>query len=227
MRMIDKLLNLGTAIAVLSSVTLVARMLRGSQASADARLASTAAAQHVNRTIKDWRSLKQGSGWIGDSTAPVTIVEFADFQCPYCRRFFSTEQTIRAKHPRDVAILFRNLPLSYHRFAMPAAVAAQCAAQQGRFERYHDVLFSLKQPLDSVSFARLAVEAGVPDTARFVSCTRDTLSARIVQSDVDTAKRIGARGTPTLIIDGLMLASMPTPDSLEKLIDRAKRDAPR
>lgn len=222
MRTIDKMLNFGTAIAVVGSLVLVAGMLRQAPPGPEWHGANPTV-PHANRSIKDWHTLAHGDGWIGDSTARVTILEFADFQCPFCRRFFSTEQAVRLKHPRDVAVLFRHLPLSYHRSALPAAIAAECAAQQGHFERYHDLLFSVKQPLDSVSFAGLALTAGIRDTVRFASCMRDTASAKVIQADVDAAKRIGARGTPTLVINGVMLASMPAPDSLEALIGLAER----
>lgn len=84
--------------------------------------------------IQAWRDYSVEGQRMGFSGAPVTVVEFSDFQCPYCKKAWQDLQDIRKEHPNAVAVVFRNFPLSIHKFAEGAAVAAECAARQGAFE---------------------------------------------------------------------------------------------
>jgi hypothetical protein len=88
----------------------------------------------VSAAVGNWADLEQAGHRIGPASAKLTIVEFGDFECPACGEFEHTLQQVRRAYPKDVAVVFRHWPLPYHKLAYPAARAAECAADQGRFE---------------------------------------------------------------------------------------------
>jgi protein-disulfide isomerase len=138
----------------------------------------------------------------GRADAPVTVVEFTDYQCPYCRRF-QAETWPRLK--RDyvdtgkVRFIVRDLPLSFHSHARPAAEAAHCAAEQGHFWPMHDALLASDTQLDLASLVQRAQAMGL-DAARF----RDCVTANKYDSDIArnaaTAAALGLRGTPAFVL---------------------------
>jgi len=146
----------------------------------------------------------------GDPNAPITIVEFSDFQCPFCSRFFSQTLPELEKTYIDtgiVKLVYRDLPLdSLHPNARPAAIAAECADEQGKFWDYHDVLF-LKQaewgPQSSVAvsetFQTYASDLGL-ESASFESCLGSSEIADEVNRDYFDATTYGASGTPTFFV---------------------------
>ena len=138
-------------------------------------------ASAVPEPVQDWSGLLDGGHHWGDATAPVTMVIFVDFECPACRHFaLDIEQVIRAKYSlRDLRVVIRHKPLSYHRLAFHAAKASECAAEQGRFEEMYQLLFRKQDSLGLKSFGGFAAESGVPDIVAFESCT--------------TSKRVEAR----------------------------------
>jgi len=172
--------------------------------------------------VADWKEYAAVGHRIGSAGAPVTILEFGDFECPACRRFeLDALRPIEAMYPSQVAVVFRNWPLPYHKFAYPSARAAECAGDQGRFEAIHDLFYAKQDSLGLKSFAAFARDAGVRDSAAFARCIGGARFERTITADSAAAKRIGGTGTPTLVINGLRLVSIP--DSAE--LDRLVRDA--
>ena len=101
---------------------------------------------------------------LGPDTAPVVIVVFSDFQCPYCAKGQTTMDSLRRKYPTQVKFLYRHLPLeTLHPLAWPAAAASECAADQGKFTAYHDLLFRLQDSLGRVTWPTLAERVGIQD----------------------------------------------------------------
>lgn len=101
--------------------------------------------------ISDWRRFGGVGHRFGPATAPVTIVEFSDFQCPYCRIAWDTLRILRARYPTQVTLVYRHYPLQgIHPRALEAASAAECAGAQGLFERFHDVLFLRQESLSAI-----------------------------------------------------------------------------
>ncbi len=100
---------------------------------------------------------------IGATNGKITLVEFSDFECPYCGRFYSTVKQIEKDYANDVTIVFKNFPLSFHQYAKPAAVAAECAGEQGKFWEMHDKLFDLNvaQKLNTDNIKKAAEEIGL------------------------------------------------------------------
>ena len=138
----------------------------------------------------------------GHANAPVTIVEFTDYQCPYCRRF-QAETWPRLKHDYldtgRVRFIVRDLPLSFHASARPAAEAAHCAGEQGRFWPMHDVLLAGKTQLDLPSLMQQAQAMGL-DVVRFRDCVTANKYDASIARNVATATALGLRGTPSFIV---------------------------
>jgi protein-disulfide isomerase len=141
----------------------------------------------------------------GNPKAPVMIVEFSDFQCPYCQAVEATLKTVLAKHENQVALAFRDLPLSQiHAHALGAAEAARCAGEQGKFWEYHDLLFANQNKLDRNGFLEQAHTLKL-DEKQFDSCiTSEKYKAQIAQDEQD-GRRAGLNGTPGFFINGVFL----------------------
>lgn len=146
----------------------------------------------------------------GDPSAPITIVEFSDFECPACGQAFATLKTFL--HDRkDVRFIFRHFPLDetcnplltkpLHEFACSAAVAAECAGEQNRFWEFHDQLFTHQQELDRDSLFRHARDLGL-DIPRFRTCLDDPATMTRVKDDLDAGAKAEIRSTPTFFING-------------------------
>jgi len=139
---------------------------------------------------------------IGREDAPVTIIEFTDLQCPYCARY--ARQTF-PQLKRDfvdtgkLRYTSRDLPLPFHSFALPAAVASRCAGEQGRFWEYREALFASQRTLGTEPYARIAGELGL-DVAQFEACRSDGRQEAEVRADFALAAQHGIRSTPTFVI---------------------------
>jgi protein-disulfide isomerase len=138
----------------------------------------------------------------------VEIVEFSDFQCPFCQQFFNNAyKDIKAKYvdTGKVKLTFRHYPLSFHQNAEKAAEAAECANRQGKFWQYHDVLFTKAQGdgtnLDITSLKKYAKDLNL-DTNKFTTCLDNGETAEVIKKDIADAGKAGVTGTPTIFIDG-------------------------
>jgi protein-disulfide isomerase len=159
-------------------------------------------AAKLGATAKDWRRYASSGHRIGATTAPVVITEFSDFLCPFCAKSQATLRGIEAKYGGQVAIAFHHWPQpSLHPRALEAAIASECAADQGAFERYHNLLFAVQESIDSVSWTDLAHQAGVPDTNEFQRCATERRHADAIAIDARAAEGLGARGTPFFLVN--------------------------
>lgn len=174
----------------------------------------------------DWSQLLAGKLRFGPASAPVTIVEFGDFECPACKHFYlsSLAPVLRA-YPSQVSVVFRHFPLPYHRFAMPALRAAECADQQGGFEAYHSILYRMQDSLGLKSFASMAVDAHLTDSSRFKLCLAE--QGTIVSVEVDTAlgHRLEVLGTPTIFVNGWRLGGVPDSAKLDSIVLHAMKSS--
>ncbi|MCX6816146.1 MAG: DsbA family protein [Candidatus Aenigmarchaeota archaeon] len=138
----------------------------------------------------------------GDANAKVTIIEFSDFQCPFCERFYTqTLPQIETDYIKTgkVNLVFRNWPLPMHEQATPAANAIECAEEQGKFWEYHNKLFENQQSLGDVSFKQWAADLGL-DTTKFNSCYDSKKFNYEIQQDLSDGSTAGVTGTPTFFI---------------------------
>jgi protein-disulfide isomerase len=139
---------------------------------------------------------------LGSSAAPVMIIEFTDLQCPYCARFANTTwPRIRQDYVETGKVRYatRDLPLPFHAFALPAAIAVRCAGQQGKFWEFREALFRDQAQLATGTYAGLVQSLGL-DAAQFADCRRDPAVERLVQADVELAAASGIRATPSFVI---------------------------
>ena len=139
---------------------------------------------------------------LGSADAQVMIIEFTDLQCPYCARFArDTWPLLRERYVDTGRIRFatRDLPLPFHEFAVPAAVAARCAGQQGKFWEYREALFRDQSLLGQARYAALASTFGL-DTARFETCRADRAVLDAVRADAALAASSGIASTPSFVI---------------------------
>lgn len=153
--------------------------------------------------VDNWDEVMAGGHRLGPAEAPVVIVEFVDFECPYCRGYaLETLPTIQASYPAEVAVLVRHFPLRYHRFAELSAAAAICADRQGRFRAMYDLLYGVQDSLGLLPWRVVAERSGVPDLEAWEGCRDDPGVRAEVAADQALGTRTGATGTPTILVNG-------------------------
>ena len=140
---------------------------------------------------------------IGSSNAAVTIVEFADFQCPYCRESQAVIKKVINEYGSEVKLIFKHLPLDIHSQANTAARAAFCAGEQNLFWKYHDALFASRD-MDPQSLGRIASGLGL-SRLKFLSCLESDASRDAIMRDKSDAARLGIASTPTFIVNGKLV----------------------
>ncbi len=155
----------------------------------------------------------------GSPAAPVTIVEFADFECPACKDSLPVLRQLRDLYKDQVRLVYRDFPLSGHPQARPAAEAAHCAHEQGKFWAYHDALFAQAPDLKPSDYMVLAERLGL-NPAEFTACLAGTRPKAAVARDLAEAQGLGLRGTPTFFINGRYLAGFQSLEALRRHIDR-------
>jgi protein-disulfide isomerase len=152
----------------------------------------------------------------GRADAPVTIVEFSDFECPFCRRAEATVRQLLERYPDQVRLVYRHFPLEMHPDALPAAEAAACAADQGKFWEFHDKLLS--GPLDAASRERYASEVGL-DMERYKACVAKRQFKDAVAADQKAGEAAGVSGTPAFFVNGVPLSGARPLEEFVKVID--------
>ncbi len=137
----------------------------------------------------------------GPANAPVQMVEFSDFQCPFCNRVRRTVDALLKKYGKKIHLVYRHLPLTeIHPQAWKAAEYSECAGEQGRFWPYHDLVFDNAGRLNSALLAELGERAGLRSVSRFKACVRNGKYEKRVRRDVAAAGRLGINGTPAFFI---------------------------
>lgn len=141
---------------------------------------------------------------LGPETAPVTLIEYADYQCPYCKKAYYIVKEIQREMGDKVRFVFRNFPLAeLHPYAVNAAVAAEVAGSEGKFWEMHDLLFENQPALDDYDLIKYAQEIGM-DESRFKQEFGDQRFIAKVQKDYDSGLDNGVEGTPAFFINGKM-----------------------
>ncbi len=154
----------------------------------------------------------------GPEAAPVTIVTFSDFQCPYCSRAIPTVDRVVKEYDGKVRLVFRNFPLSFHDKAGKAAEAALCANEQGKFWQMHDQMFAHQDQLDVSALTQAATTLGL-DGAKLGSCLESGKYAADVQRDIEAGKKAGVSGTPAFFINGRMISGAQPYERFKEIID--------
>jgi len=168
--------------------------------------------------IARWRDSLDKGIRLGPVDAPVQLVEFADFECPFCASFHTTLKTVREQYRAQVSVVYVHFPLPMHRFALPAARASECAADQDRFEAIYDQLFEGQNSFGLKSWSEYAKAAGVVDLSAFDDCVKKTGTIARVAEGVRVGKELDVQGTPTVIVNGWKLGHPPSVKELDGMI---------
>lgn len=155
----------------------------------------------------------------GAKDAPVTIVQFAEFQCPYCGKANATVNQILEDYDGKVRMVYRDFPLSFHDRAIPAAIAANCAGEQGKYWEIHDLMM---QDQRSLSDADLLAHANTLqlDVDKWQTCRQDPAQAAEVNADFEAGQALGVTGTPAFFVNGIMLSGALPYDMFAQIIDK-------
>jgi protein-disulfide isomerase len=168
-------------------------------------LAKAAPAAAPSRPTIDYNkvhNLSIGSSPIkGDKNAPVTIVEFSDFQCPYCSRLQPTLVQVLEAYPKDVKLVFKDFPLSFHKQAKNAAKAARAAGEQGKYWEMHDLIFEKFSTVNEEMFKEFAGKLTL-DMNKFNADYSSTKYDQLIQQDINMGRTAGVTGTPSLFLNG-------------------------
>lgn len=169
---------------------------------------------------QDWQRFLADGHLIGSVSASVKLVVFADFQCPACAYMHIRVRRLLTEYADKVAVVYRHFPLSIHPTALMAALAAECAADQGKFESFSDVLFVDQQWIGVSDWEDFARAAEVRDLAEFDRCMRERDFADRVRADMAAARELGVVATPTVLVDGVLLSGV-TGAELEERVRKA------
>lgn len=191
--------------------------------SADQAAAQNAGTQgqvNIPKQVKRYDVGIDGNPVLGSAQAPITIVEFSDYQCPYCQQWQQQVlPQLQEKYGDKVRLVYRDFPLyGTHPEAEAAAEAANCAGAQNKYWEYHNLLFSGQNPLGADTYAAYAKNLSL-DTTAFQKCLTDHTYLQEVKNDYDVASKIGVRSTPTFFINGLAVVGAQPVDVFEQIID--------
>jgi protein-disulfide isomerase len=174
--------------------------------------------------VSNWSDYDVGGSIVttGDSNA-LHLVEFSDFQCPFCAALHAALDSVLTEQPGRIHLRYRHFPLEQiHPYAFAAAVAADCAGRQGAFKRYHDDLFTDRETIGVRSWTERAAAAGVADTADFQACMRDSTASLSVETDIAAALSLQLRGTPALLVGDKLVTGALSVSSIEELLRDAR-----
>jgi protein-disulfide isomerase len=186
----------------------------------DTLMAKLRADAHVKVMLKAPRVkvVSTGHPWVGGKNAPVTIVEFSDFQCPYCRSAEPVLKRIRAKYGDKIKLVYMDFPLGMHAHAMDAAVAGRCAADQKKFWQLHDAMFANQSKLDPADLQASAAKAGL-DKKKFDACLKAKTGIAGIKADQAEGERLGVTGTPTFFVNGRELVGVESEKNFSNVIE--------
>ncbi len=166
----------------------------------------------------DYKSfIRSHNPTIGAADAPVTIIMFIDFECPYCQSSFPVFKEVMDSFGDGIRVVFKHFPIeTLHPNARQAAEASMCAKEQDKFWKFYDRAFSVKR-LDESSLYTYAVESGL-NTVAFDACLKDKKYSRSIDQDLADGIELGIRGTPTYSINGQFVEGVATLDEWKKIL---------
>lgn len=151
----------------------------------------------------DWQRVLATSRPLGDTMGRLQLVEFSDLECPACRVFHTTTlPALMQTFGSDLSVRVVHFPIRSHKFAMPAARAAECAGHQGRFGEFVALAFAMPDSIGVKSWTAFARDAGVRDSSAFVECLGNPRATVLVDSGRALAERLQIPGTPTILVNG-------------------------
>jgi protein-disulfide isomerase len=169
--------------------------------------------------VPDWHEMLSSGIEMRSGQGVVRIVEFVDLECPGCS-FYHREvlSEVLQQFDGQVSVTFMHLPGKSHRFARPAAIAAECANEQGRFSRFVENVLSQQDSLGLIPWSVFAQSAGIEDSARFERCVETHESFPRIEAGIEWARSLQVRATPTIIVNGWYFQVPPSPQELERVV---------
>lgn len=180
--------------------------------------APTASQNGQSHYVREWRSLRDEASRIGPPSAPIEIIEFLDFECPFCASLAERLDSVLTKYPDSVSLTLRHFPIRGHKFARPAAAAFECAKAQLRMAAMYRALFDDQDSIGLKPFGAMALHAGVEDTARLNKCLTTPEPAARIEADRAIGEALGVKGTPTVLVNGWLLPVPPNQAEFDKII---------
>jgi protein-disulfide isomerase len=170
--------------------------------------------------VARWQEYLSKGIQMGSPQGKVQIIEFADFECPYCGAFHQSLKAAEERHPKQITVTYVHYPIPGHRFALPAARVAECAGAQGRFEAMHDQLFDGQDQFGLKPWGDYARAAEVPDLPAFDTCIHSTDPIPRVVEGLQLGKKLDIQATPTVIMNGWRLGHPPSEEDLDRMTER-------
>ncbi len=210
----DVVIDGATVVAALSSISLAVAVALGHSG------ANSGLPDDLQRTIPDWQEYAEEGHRIGPDGPAVTIVWWGDYECPFSRRLAPAVKALLETHRDQVAVVYRHWPLPSHPAARPAARAGICAGAQGAFRSIHDLLYAGTDWMaeSTQGLLRVAEEAGVPDLREFEGCLGDSDVNQLIELDISAVKGLGATGVPMVMVNDLLLGTVPDSLGLVELV---------
>jgi protein-disulfide isomerase len=175
---------------------------------------------NINQDVKRYNITIAGNPSQGPENAPITIVEFSDYQCPYCVRWYNeVYKRLLDTYKDKIRFVYRDFPLEFHPEAQPAAEAANCAGEQNAYWQYHDALFNEKYPLGSAAYSQYASDLGL-NTDQFQKCISEHRYAEEITADMKFAYSVSVSSTPTFFINGLAVVGAQPYEVFQQIIDK-------
>lgn len=193
----------GTALVVGAAV-----FLSGRTANEFIRRASRQPSSPI-RVVANWRDVAAEGYRDGPVDAKVTIVVFWDYECPTCTRWVRRTMLLREQYLDELAVVYRPVPLDYHHRGAEAAVAAECAATQGRFIEFHRALIQAGDSFDARPWSQVALAAGVADTDAYQRCLKDERTVSRLKPHAEVAAVLGVKESPSFLVDGDLFTGIP------------------
>ncbi len=171
---------------------------------------------------EQWSEIEQGATPVRESSAQLNVVEFSDFQCPFCAESSEILHRLVSENGNELGLRLRHYPLTaIHPHAFAAAHAAECAAAQGRVAEFSRVLFTRQREIGTVEWEEFAGDAGVSDLERFSQCQDGQTYASRITADIALGRQLGVRGTPTVAVDGHLVEGPPSEGAFRAAIKEA------
>lgn len=158
------------------------------------------------------------SPFIGGKNAKVEIIEFSDFQCPFCSRATKILDDLKSKYGKKIKVVFKQYPLPFHNQAKGAALASLCAHDQGKFWQMHDAMFKNQSKLSSKDLKMTAKNLGL-DTKKFSNCLDSKKHMKIIERDMEYGSKNGVKSTPTFFVNGKLVAGAQPLEIFSEIID--------
>lgn len=204
-RYIDK--NIGTI------HTKLIKYIETQQAGDEQQATANAFENPIEVPIRDWNPAR------GDAGAKITIVDFSEFQCPFCARSRGTLDELAKRYEGNIRIIYKNFPLDFHNEAKPSAQAAFAANKQGKFWEFHDVMFANQQNLGEELYVKAAKDLGL-NLEQFNKDRNSTAAEEAVAQDAADGAAAGVRGTPFFLINGVPLSGAQPVAAFESIIQQ-------